>query len=349
MVYGVDLPTEIAYTYRISDNNNPGPPILDEIFYEEPSRRNQNEELRKKLREKRKCATKTKTKEGDNSIDEECEGVSQYTDDDILPTEDWESLVEALDVLEQVEVDILEESVANTDDVILGKKSVKALIVSDKKDLAESKSSTPSGMPGSNNEVYAVKRKSQSFSSSQKRYVRSEDLVHSGDNTVPYVSLSHAKKWLDDDSSSSTKDKELNKRWTENRAEVTHKSILDSWATLRMASAVTSVDPAVDMFHSVRANGDTTVVMELAGVDHLDIAKHPYVHFLLFENLLSKMSTELCLNVTDTTCQNEYLESEVKDSFFGFSKRTPDIQLLGRKISKVAGQVVEILKKKVRQ
>ena len=35
MVYGVDLPTEIAYTYRISDNNNPGPPILDEIFYEE--------------------------------------------------------------------------------------------------------------------------------------------------------------------------------------------------------------------------------------------------------------------------------------------------------------------------
>ena len=39
MIYGVDLPTEIAYTYRISDNNNPGPPILDEIFYEEPCRK----------------------------------------------------------------------------------------------------------------------------------------------------------------------------------------------------------------------------------------------------------------------------------------------------------------------
>lgn len=37
MVYGVDLATEIAYTYRIPDNNNPGPPILDEIFYEERS------------------------------------------------------------------------------------------------------------------------------------------------------------------------------------------------------------------------------------------------------------------------------------------------------------------------
>lgn len=37
MLYGVDLATEIAYTYRISDNNNPGPPILDEIFYEERS------------------------------------------------------------------------------------------------------------------------------------------------------------------------------------------------------------------------------------------------------------------------------------------------------------------------
>jgi hypothetical protein len=37
MVYGVDLATEIAYTYRMPDANNPGPPILDEIFYEERS------------------------------------------------------------------------------------------------------------------------------------------------------------------------------------------------------------------------------------------------------------------------------------------------------------------------
>lgn len=344
MVYGVDLPTEIAYTYRISDSNNPGPPILDEIFYEEPSRKN-NENHNE---ESRKNGNGAKRK-GDTSIGGDGEGVLQYDDEDINTPQDWESLVEALDVLDQVEVDILEESVANTDDVILGKKSVKALMVSEKKDVAERKESSSVGGRVGNNEVYAVKTKRQSFSQSQRRFVRSEDLVHSGDNTVPYVSLSHAKKWLDDDSSSSAKDKELNKRWTENRAEVTHKSILDSWATLRMASAVTSVDPAVDMFHSVRANGDTTVVMELAGVDHLDIAKHPYVHFLLFENLLSKMSQELCLNVTDTTCQNEYQEKEVKDSFFGFSKKAPDIQLLGRKISKVAGQVVETLKKKCLQ
>jgi hypothetical protein len=44
MVYGVDLATEIAYTYRMPDANNPGPPILDEIFYEERSSCGEEEE-----------------------------------------------------------------------------------------------------------------------------------------------------------------------------------------------------------------------------------------------------------------------------------------------------------------
>ena len=64
----------------------------------------------------------------------------------------------------------------------------------------------------------------------------------------------------------------------------------EPWVTLKMASAVTIVDPAVEMFHSIRGNGDTTIVIELTAVDHLDVAKHPYVHFLMFENLLVKMS-----------------------------------------------------------
>jgi len=38
MIYGTDMPTEIAYTYRIADGAAPGPPLLDEVYYEEPCR-----------------------------------------------------------------------------------------------------------------------------------------------------------------------------------------------------------------------------------------------------------------------------------------------------------------------
>ena len=38
MIYGTDMPTEVGYTYRIGDAVTPGPPILDEIYYEEACR-----------------------------------------------------------------------------------------------------------------------------------------------------------------------------------------------------------------------------------------------------------------------------------------------------------------------
>ena len=193
-------------------------------------------------------------------------------------------------------------------------------------------------------EVFAVKSKRASFSQSQRRFVREEKQVHSGDNTVPYVSLSAAKRWLQDDSGGR---EEENKKWTEHRPEVVHKNLFDTWATLKMASTVTTVDPAVDMFHSVRGNGDTTIVMELSGVDHLDVAKHPYVHFLMFENLLLKMSQDLCLNATNPDCEKEFTSEKSKKSFFNFPVGTPDVQLMGRNVYSVAGQAIELLKEKV--
>jgi hypothetical protein len=41
------------------------------------------------------------------------------------------------------------------------------------------------------------------------------ETIHSGDNTVPYVSLSYAHNWLEDE-----KGKEGNKRWEEHKPEV---------------------------------------------------------------------------------------------------------------------------------
>ena len=73
-----------------------------------------------------------------------------------------------------------------------------------------------------------------------------------------------------------------------------------------MASKVAAVDPAVDLYYSERADGDTTVVIEVAGIDHLDIAKSSYVHFLMFENLLPKIAADLCLlNQTESACNYE--------------------------------------------
>jgi hypothetical protein len=45
--------------------------------------------------------------------------------------------------------------------------------------------------------------------------ITSGETVHSGDNTVPYVSLSYAHNWLEDE-----KGKEGGKRWEENKPEV---------------------------------------------------------------------------------------------------------------------------------
>lgn len=379
MVYGVDLPTEIAYTYRISDSNNPGPPILDEIFYEEPKMKVKEKE-KERDRDGGRGGDEENSRDGEGDSDEERNGESIDSDSDTeftllheeklhsfgtppIDSEDSStstssgyvnSMGEWIDILEKSDVTgdfdsstSSENIIPNFNNMILGKKNENAVTIADNSKSGKELKKTLKGKKKKkgNNDVYAVKTKKPSFSQSQRRFVRSEEQVHSGDNTVPYVSLSHAHKWLEDDSTSSTKEKEENKKWTELRPEVTHKNLFDSsWATLKMASAVTTVDPAVEMFHSTRSNGDTTVVMEFAGVDHLDIAKHPYVHFLLFENLLTKMSRELCLNETDTTCEKGFETAAEKKPYFNFPISSTDVKLMSRKISDAASHVVETIK-----
>ena len=370
MVYGVDLPTEIAYTYRISDDKDPGPPILDEIFYEEPSRKSKVVEKDIGKERERKKGDDTCPVGGEREEVDEGENGVCFDDFAVKDNyfEDWTDLMESKDsegtgtststVGANIDIGdegLLKSKKSKTKAIVLSEAD-EEIIKSDGTDSCSKSDRTKKEMRMEernkkinkkySNEVFAVKSKKASFSQSQRRFVRSEKQVHSGDNTVPYVSLSAAHRWLKDDSGGK---EENNKRWIENRPEIVHKNLFDTWATLKMSNAVTTVDPAVEMFHSVRGNGDTTVVMELAGVDHLDIAKHPYVHFLMFENLLVKMSHDLCLNGTSTACEKEFEPNKSKKSFFRFPHVGPDVQMLGKQLTVKAGQAIDAIKERYNQ
>jgi len=95
------------------------------------------------------------------------------------------------------------------------------------------------------------------------------------------------------------------KTWTESRQDMPRRAgDNDNNDALYegIVGAGKGADPPVDLFHSRRANGDRTVVIEVRGVDHLDIAKHPYAHYLMFEALAPHMAEDLCL---DARCQRE--------------------------------------------
>jgi len=62
-----------------------------------------------------------------------------------------------------------------------------------------------------------------------------------------------------------------------------------------------TVDPAVDLFYSLSEDGDSTTVIEVSGVDHLDIAKDAFVHSLVLESLLPKIGKELRLGEHSTS------------------------------------------------
>jgi hypothetical protein len=70
------------------------------------------------------------------------------------------------------------------------------------------------------------------------------------------------------------------------------------------------------------------------------------VHYLIFENLLSKMSQELCLNQTDLKCESEYDNSsdDVKSSFMPSFPSKKDVTLLGRRLSSKAQETVKDFK-----
>jgi len=132
----------------------------------------------------------------------------------------------------------------------------------------------------------------------KKRFVKKGAQIHTGDLTIPYVSLSYALTWL----SHGDVTKE------EYRPSVVHRA-KHNWAPSKVASAVSigvSVDPAASIFSSAKAkSGDSTVVIEVESVDHLEIIKHSYVQSLVFEHLLPLMEKELRLDDSALDEQDE--------------------------------------------
>ena len=120
----------------------------------------------------------------------------------------------------------------------------------------------------------------------KKRYVRRGVQHRTGDSVIPYISLSFAHTWLSQPMSEDYRHEVVHKVWGDGKR---------GGAAAAVGMGVT-VDPAVTIYSNApMKNGETTAVIEVERVDHLDIVKHPYVHTLVFENLLSLMAKEFHL------------------------------------------------------
>jgi len=284
MVYGVGLPTEVGYTYRIAEGNSPGAPILDEVLLEQEV-----------------CHKRKKEQPQEEDADQCSAVVPTY-----LEVSSTTSVV-ATETCESDETSRLSSTTTNngsnstnsnsgisdsSDDIHadIDNKELQALakkidgaVVGDRRPKKNKRSDK------CHVEVFARSNKKSALGSNKKRFVRRGAQNKTGDVTVPYLSLSFAKTWLE---------AEGNERWEEYKPQRAHRSF-DGWLPESMANSLsTVVDPAVEIFHSKSKNGDTTVVMEVQGVDHLEITKHSYVLSLTLENFLVKMQDELKLNET---------------------------------------------------
>lgn len=140
---------------------------------------------------------------------------------------------------------------------------------------------------------------------SQLKYMKDSNFVHSGDATVPYLSLSYAKKWLEDGDSSEYADEGEDAGHAKGRggrkratmsAEGEHALKTKSFSTIYHPEHVhpsrlgslglgISMDPAIEEFNAVRNNGDTTSVWVSINVKYLSLIDYLYSR-LTFPHLL---------------------------------------------------------------
>ena len=91
---------------------------------------------------------------------------------------------------------------------------------------------------------------------------------------MPYVSLQYAQSWL-----------EGGERWEEHRPAVVHRP----WSKLIFAN---TIDPATDIYHSHKEDGDTTVVVEVHGLNHIEICSNAYLHREFIEPMVQRVIAE---------------------------------------------------------
>lgn len=371
MVYGVDLPTESAFQYRTIEedtasssqytNSNPSSSqqqegsaapgaVLDAIFVEDSSAcmQSQQQQLQQQsmLRQAINPLNKQAHLQSNNRNSVEKAAVVCAEGDDTC-------------VLDEI------DDAAGSDSNNHNYDHIKSLVETNNNLALQTRPSYSSSDDNVDETITSEENKNieeqcladifsvQPSRRLQRAHVRKGTLPHSGDTTVPYVSLSYAKIWLDeldtthkqrDDqskqpvkpSNSDAKESNIsaflesmfnyilmqfditrqhasqtaslvskhssaqNTKWTEYRAARIHsaKHVLDNWAQNNKV-----IDPAIEMFHAQHANTDTTLVMEVSGIDHLAITKNTYVFKLVLDHLLPKMATDLCL---DGACQPYY-------------------------------------------
>lgn len=269
MVYGVDLQTEVGYSYRMpevmDDKKNVNIPILDEIYYERPPK-------------------KTKENNATNNTNETVETRDVTA---IFDHVDVDNFGNVTSVNVSSEYSNSSINIVENDDVI---ESITATIELEIENKKNKNKNAP--QRDIKSEIYAATQRQKGGKGNKTRFVRYSEQHHTGDVTVPYLSLSYAHAWLDEG--------EDIVKWEEYRPEVVHKS---TWNPLRLGgNNGGSIDPSVEIFYSKsNKNGDTTIVIEVNGVDHLEISKHPYVNSVVFEHLLPKMTHEMALNDTSNS------------------------------------------------
>lgn len=194
MVYGVDVRTEVGYSYRMQESSAgiKAAPVLEEIFMEEP------------------CSEAIST--ALYAVDEisALDAVCSLTLNETVYSEGMESCVELMSSR------VLRRSSSRSE-----RSELRAIDKSCKSDIVS----------------ISAKKLSQ-----KRRYVKKSDVHHSGDGSVPYVSLSFAHSWLED----------ADERFEEHHPASVQRT---SWPPLLPS---TNLYPAVDMYHANSLNGDTT-------------------------------------------------------------------------------------------
>jgi hypothetical protein len=153
-----------------------------------------------------------------------------------------------------------------------------------------------------------VKLKKNSKSQESKRFLKTTNHSRSGDVTVPYVSLSFAHTWLEDNVNKISNE---TVRWEEHIPEKTN-SRNTGWSPLKIPlPGTTASRPAMDVYYSKLVNGDTTAVVEVLGIDHTEIAKQLDIQKWVFNQLVSKMHKDFIENDNESSIEQLKYNSSV--------------------------------------
>ena len=290
MVYGVDLPTEVGYVYRLEKGGDGAvlPPVLAEILYEETVCQDgrgaggaMGSAVSTVPRESgaQQCAREDSYAVAARRSADSEGGDSSPDSGERCPAEE---------ILQPESPPLAEAE---------GKAQAGAARVCRVDIVSRARRTGRTG-------VHVGRAKTVKTSSHRR----------SGDITVPILSLSYAHAWLDVDAEGRENPAPVGgeaddgtgpRRWQEHRPERVHRGILENWMG-SIGSRVATVDPAVDLFHSEQADGDSTAVVEVSGVDHLDITKTSFCHALVLEMLLPRMGKELALGPARGGDQDAY-------------------------------------------